>query len=45
MIPYLYSSIFGEGYGNLYPKLDNELVGLEGKTEADVEEIVKGVLA
>lgn len=45
MIPYLFSSLFAEGYGNHFPKLDNELLGLKGKTEADVEEIVKSVLA
>ncbi|CAG8981977.1 hypothetical protein HYALB_00004843 [Hymenoscyphus albidus] len=45
MIPYLFTAIFAEGYGNLYPKLDNELVGLKPYTEADVEALVKSVLA
>lgn len=38
---YLSSSIFGEGYGGLYTKLDNELLGITGKTEADVQSYFK----
>ncbi|CAG8956315.1 hypothetical protein HYFRA_00003695 [Hymenoscyphus fraxineus] len=45
MFPYLFTAIFAEGYGNLYTKLDNELVGLKPYTEADVEALVKSILA
>ncbi|KAF4625962.1 hypothetical protein G7Y89_g12200 [Cudoniella acicularis] len=41
LVGYLFSAIFGEGYGGHLQKLDNELLGLQGKTEKDVEEILR----
>jgi len=38
---YLASAVYGEGFGALYTKLDNELLGITGKTEADVETYFK----
>lgn len=43
-VPYLYRSILDPTYGPKYEKTDNELLGLEGKTEDDVVEILKKVL-
>ena len=41
---FLMPGIFAEGHGQLYQKLDNELVGVEGKTEAEIEAIWKKIL-
>ena len=39
-------SIFGEGYGGIVAKSDNELLGIPGnKTDADIEAILKPLLA
>lgn len=46
MAGFLFVSIFGEGYGGLFDKVDNELLGVPGnKTEADIEAILKPLLA
>ncbi|CAL3970270.1 unnamed protein product [Diplocarpon coronariae] len=45
MCSYLCVVCFQEGYGSRFEKLDNELLGVKGKTEADVEEIWKVLLA
>ncbi|KAG9236531.1 putative isoflavone reductase like protein P3 [Amylocarpus encephaloides] len=45
IIPYLYSSIFAEGYGTLAANPDNELLGIKGKTEADVEALIREAIA
>lgn len=45
MVGYLFRGIFGEGFGNKFEKDDNALLGITGKTEADVEAIFKTVLA
>ncbi|OGM48660.1 oxidoreductase CipA-like protein [Aspergillus bombycis] len=37
-------AVFAEGYGGEFKKVDNELLGLGFKTEADLEEVVKAVL-
>ncbi|PBP20179.1 hypothetical protein BUE80_DR009022 [Diplocarpon rosae] len=39
MYSYLFVVGFQEGYGSRFEKLDNELLGVTGKTEADVEKI------
>lgn len=43
-LPYIYMAGLGEGYGGKLKHLDNELLGVKGKTEADVEAILKSVL-
>ena len=45
MYSYLFLAICGEGYGALMEKTDNELLGVKGKTEADVEAIWRKALA
>jgi hypothetical protein len=46
MFGYLFSSVFGDGYGARIEKTENELLGLPGnKTEADIEIILKPLLA
>lgn len=46
MAGFLFMSILGEGYGGLFEKVDNELLGVPGnKTEADIEVILKPLLA
>lgn len=45
MYTYLFVVVFQEGYGSRFDKLDNELLGVTGKTEADVEEMLKKVLS
>ena len=41
---YLFVAIFGEGYGSRTEKDDNKLLGVPGKTEDDVEAILKKLL-
>jgi hypothetical protein len=43
MIPYLYQSIWAEGYGGYYQKTDNELLGIPVMTEDDVVAVIKKV--
>ncbi|PVH69525.1 isoflavone reductase family protein-like protein CipA [Cadophora sp. DSE1049] len=45
MYTYLNVVMFQDGYGSRFSKLDNELLGIKGTTDADVEAILKGVLA
>lgn len=40
-IPYIYVAGYGQGYGGKLEKVDNELLGVERITEADVEAILK----
>ena len=40
---FLRAGIWGEGYGAHYEKLDNELLGIEGKSEEEVQELVNGL--
>jgi len=44
MFGYLIRGIFGEGYGAKLEKDDNKLLGVTGKTEADVEAILRPLL-
>jgi len=44
MYEFIYVAIFGEGYGGSFEKVDNELLGLKGKTEKDIEEILKNAV-
>ncbi|THV49085.1 hypothetical protein BGAL_0212g00110 [Botrytis galanthina] len=41
MVGYLLVSVFEEGYPSRWEKPDNELLGLKGKTDAELEAIVK----
>jgi len=41
---YLALALYAEGYGTSWTKLDNELLGVPGKTEADVEALFKPLL-
>ncbi|KAL5315881.1 hypothetical protein ACEPPN_016755 [Leptodophora sp. 'Broadleaf-Isolate-01'] len=45
MYTYLNVVIFQDGYGSRMKKTDNELLGIKGKTEADVEAIFKELIA
>ena len=46
MAEYLYVAQFGEGYGSLMERTDNELLGISNdKTDADIEAIVRPVLS
>ncbi|TGJ87303.1 hypothetical protein E0Z10_g1444 [Xylaria hypoxylon] len=40
VFPLLITSIWGDGYGSHFQKLDNELLGLKEFTEADIEAVV-----
>jgi hypothetical protein len=44
MYGYLMRGIFGEGYGSKMETDDNKLLGIAGKTEADVEAMLKPLL-
>ncbi|KAE8384329.1 hypothetical protein ETB97_009561 [Aspergillus alliaceus] len=44
MVGFLVRAIFAEGYGGELENVDNELLGLGMRTEADLEELVKGVV-
>lgn len=39
--PYLFQAIFTPGFGGQYEKTDNELLGVKGKTDDDIIEIIK----
>jgi hypothetical protein len=45
MFGYILVSMFGEGYGAVHEKVDNELLGVPSLTEADVEAILKPFVA
>ena len=45
MVGYLFRVIFGPPeYGGKFDKVDNELLGIKGKTEADIETIFKALM-
>ncbi|RFU31745.1 hypothetical protein B7463_g4611, partial [Scytalidium lignicola] len=44
IISYLFVGLFGEGYGGQFEKLDNDLLGLTGKSEDVIEETWKKLL-
>lgn len=45
MMVYVFRAMFGPAeYGSRFAKVDNELLGIKGKTEADVEAILKNLL-
>ena len=37
---FIFASVWGEGYGSHFEKLDNELLGIKGLSEAEVQELV-----
>jgi len=39
---FLKAAIWGEGYGSHFPKLDNELLGVKGLSDAEVQDVVSG---
>ncbi|KUJ17542.1 isoflavone reductase family protein-like protein CipA [Mollisia scopiformis] len=45
MVGYIFVSIFDEAYGGRFVKLDNELLGVPEASDAEVEAILKKVLA
>ncbi|CAG8899805.1 unnamed protein product [Penicillium egyptiacum] len=38
-------SVFGKGYGGEFQEVDNKLLGISLKTDADLEELIRGVLS
>lgn len=42
-VNYIYRSIFGEGFGSEFTKVDNELVGIKGLDEKGLEALMKGI--
>jgi hypothetical protein len=44
MYEYIFVGVFGEGYGGKFENVENKLLGVPGKTEADIEAIFKKVL-
>ncbi|TPX18602.1 uncharacterized protein E0L32_002459 [Thyridium curvatum] len=44
-VNYIFAAIFDPSYGGNFEKTDNELLGLKGKTLADVEEIAKKIIS
>jgi len=40
VMPFILTSIFGEGYGGHFQKLDNELLGVNQFTEAEIESVI-----
>ena len=44
MYEYLYVAVFGEGYGAKMENVDNKLLGVPGKTEADIKAIWEKLL-
>lgn len=45
MMKFLFRAIFGpEEYGGRFVKTDNELLGVKGKTEGDVEDLLRGLI-
>ena len=45
MYTFINLGVFQDGYGSRFEKLDNELLGVTGKSEADVEDLIRNVLA
>jgi len=44
MVQYIFVAMFAEGYGGKLENVENELLGVPGKTEADLEAIYKRIL-
>ncbi|KAF7587214.1 hypothetical protein BBP40_007551 [Aspergillus hancockii] len=44
VLGFLCRAVFAEGYGGEFKSVDNELLGLGFKTEAELEEVIKAVL-
>lgn len=44
MAPYIFHAIFDPSYGGVFEKTDNELLGLKGKTEEELFEVVKSFI-
>lgn len=42
--PYVIAALFGKPYSSKFQKLDNEILGIKGKTLADVEELLQSIL-
>lgn len=42
--PYIFRSVFDASYGGRFEKTDNELLGIKGKTEEELFEIVKAAV-
>ncbi|KAI5920135.1 hypothetical protein F4810DRAFT_723844 [Camillea tinctor] len=40
IFPFIRATIFGEGYESLYKNLDNELLGIKGLSDAELQELV-----
>ncbi|KAI3318444.1 NAD(P)-binding protein [Xylariaceae sp. AK1471] len=40
---FITASIWGEGYGSRFEKLDNELLGIKEMNEADIEALIRGL--
>ncbi|KFX85799.1 hypothetical protein V490_09403 [Pseudogymnoascus sp. VKM F-3557] len=45
MFAYILVSMFGEGYGAAHETIDNEVLGVTSLTEADVEALLKSIIA
>ena len=45
ILNYILRALYDPSYGSAFEKVDNELLGIKGKTDADVEAIWKKVLA
>lgn len=39
---FIFASIWGEGYGGHFEKLDNELLGVKGLSDGEVQDLVNG---
>lgn len=37
------TAVWGEGYGGRFEKLDNELLGIEGLSDAEVQDLVSSL--
>lgn len=44
-VGFLCRSVFGEGYGGEFHEVDNELLGMPFKVDANLEELIRGVLS
>jgi NmrA-like family len=45
MYDYIHVGIYADGYGGLFENVENKLLGVPGKTEADVEAVFRKVLS
>lgn len=44
MVPYLFRAVLDPEFGGAFARLDNELLGLKGKTEGDIMDLLKAYL-